>query len=160
VRWRIFSATIMRGDFARTLAEQSVWELGSEASRASTGRRSFGREILIDRGRSRYAANGVEGPAMKLLCVDGIPARGLFTGGIYTQVACWTCCGRYVPTALVSVFESIGHTGAMRCGWCLTRVPTEPTGWYNALRFVPWNPPQISHDEVAELYLPRPLETV
>jgi hypothetical protein len=97
---------------------------------------------------------------MKLLCVDGIPARGLFTGQIYTQAARWNCCGRFFLPALVSVNESIGHTREMRCPYCLERVPTEPTGWFNGLRFVPWDPPEVSIDEVEALYLPGPLETV
>jgi len=83
---------------------------------------------------------------MKLLCVDGIPARGLFTGRIYTQAARWTCCGFFRPTGLVSIYESIGHMGFMRCGRCFTPVATEPTGWFNGLRFVPWNPPEISSE--------------
>ena len=97
---------------------------------------------------------------MKLLCIAGIPARGLFTGHIYTQVSRWTCCGRYVPSVLMSVFESVGSTGNMMCIACFNRVPKEPTGWYDALRFVPWNPPEVSIGEVEELYFTSPLETV
>ncbi len=92
---------------------------------------------------------------MKVLCVNGIPARGLHTGRLYTQINWWTCCGKYLPRVLASVHEATGSIRKLGCPWCYVRVPYEPTGWFDALRFVPWNPPQISDEEVRALYQPN-----
>jgi hypothetical protein len=96
---------------------------------------------------------------MKLLCVDGIPARGLYSGSIYTELARWTCCGRMRPQAFVSIAESIGHIDEMWCRACGVVVPDAPMGWYDAKRFVPWDPPKLSIEDVDELY-DMPLELV
>lgn len=95
---------------------------------------------------------------MKLLCVNGIPDRGLYSGSIYTELARWTCCGRTLPEELVSIAESLGHTDEMWCRACGALVPDGPMGWYDAKRFVPWDPPKLSLDEVEHLYEGMPEE--
>ncbi len=91
---------------------------------------------------------------MKLLCVNGIAARGLYSGSIYTELARWSCCGRdrILPKEFVSIAESVGHTDEMWCHACGALVPDGPMGWYDAKRFVPWDPPKLSRDEVEGLY--------
>src|SRR5689334_9420066 len=90
---------------------------------------------------------------MKLFCVKGIPRR-LFAGVIYSQVASFYCCGGYNPPRLVSVAESVGHTAPMHCSWCRNDVPAAQNVWFDAARFIPWEPPQIAQEELDTLFEP------
>ena len=96
----------------------------------------------------------------KVLCVDGIPSRGLFSGQVYEMLDYWACCG-IKPFPLISVDRSAGRTKPCVCSKCKKTAPRGANGWYDSRRFVPLKDPdelKITQREVEELYSPSPIE--
>ena len=78
---------------------------------------------------------------MNLMCVNGIPERGLFSGSLYTELARYNCHCATRRHQLVSVAESAGRTKPVL--WCGKIAPATPNGWYLASRFVLMPPPPV-----------------
>jgi len=90
------------------------------------------------------------------MCIDGIPSRGLFSGSVYEQLAYHACCG-ISPFPLISVDRSTGRTLPCVCKRCQTRAPDAPNGWYNARRFIPFNPDVEKLGDLVDEIIPEPL---